>query len=64
MIPLVLLPVRNERMGGSGGPSYATRAGNAASTRARRFLEQYFTIVDKPVTDTGWQLGGDTILKI
>lgn len=56
-IPLVLMPVRNERMGGSSGPSYTTRASTTARNRARAFLEQHFTIVTKPVAATGWKLG-------
>ena len=64
MIPLVLMPVRNERHGGSGGPSYATKASIAARNKTRRFLEQHFTIVKKPVSETGWQLGGGTTLKL
>jgi len=51
------MPVRNERMGGKGGPSYTTRASTAARNRARAFLETHFTIVPKPVHITGWKLG-------
>lgn len=58
------MPVRNERHGGASGPDYVTRAGNAASSKATRFLEAHFTIVPKPVEETGWQLGGNTHLKI
>lgn len=64
LVPLVLMPVRNERLGGGGGPSYVTRAGNAASAKAREFLEAHFEIVDKPPTETGWQLGENTTLKL
>ncbi len=58
------MPVRNERNGGTSGPSYVTRAGNIASSRAQRFLEKHFTIVAKSLEETGWQLGGNTHLKI
>ena len=54
---IVLLPVRNEREGGSSGPSYATRASMAARNKARAWLQDNFTIVPKPPTETGWQLG-------
>lgn len=59
-----MLPVRNERHGGSGGPSYVTRASIAARNKARRFLEENFSIVNKRVEETGWMLGGETQLKI
>lgn len=55
------MPVRNERMGGDGGPSFANRASMDARNRARKFLEQHFTIVPKPVTETGWKLGTATL---
>jgi hypothetical protein len=58
------MPVRNERHGGTSGPDYVTRAGNTASARAEKFLAAHFTIVPKPLEQTGWQLGGNTILKI
>ena len=61
VIPLVMLPARNERMGGEGGPSYCTRASIAARNKARAFLETHFSIVPKPVTETGWQLGSQTL---
>lgn len=61
VIPLVLLPVRNQRLGGDGGPSYANRASMDARNRARRFLEAHYTIVPKPVHETGWQLGTATL---
>lgn len=64
MIPLVLLPVRNERNGGSAGPSYTTKASLAARNKARVFLEEHFNIVPKPVHETGWKLGAETTLKI
>lgn len=63
-LALVLLPVRNERHGGSAGPDYVTRAANAASNRARRYLEQHFQIVPKSPEQTGWQLGAGTTLKL
>ena len=56
-----MLPVRNERIGGDGGPSYANRASMDARNKARAFLEQHFSIVSKPVTETGWQLGSKTL---
>jgi hypothetical protein len=59
-----MLPVRNERLGGSGGPDYVTRATMAARNKAKRFLGENFTIVNKPVQETGWLLGGETVLKI
>lgn len=61
---MVLLPIRNERMGGSGGPSYVAKASMDARLRALNFLKQHFEIVSKPVTETGWMLGGETTLKI
>jgi hypothetical protein len=64
VIPLILLPVRNERLGGSGGPSYAIKASITARNKARRFLETHFQLVDKPATETGWKLGQNTFLKI
>ena len=61
---MVLLPIRNERIGGSGGPSYVAKASMAARVRALNFLKTHFEIVPKPVTETGWMLGGETTLKI
>lgn len=60
-LPLILMPARNQRHGGSTGPSYATRARMDAANRARAFLEQHFQIVPKPVAETGWQLGTATL---
>lgn len=59
-----MLPVRNERHGGSGGPSYTVRASMAARNKARKFLEQNFKIVKKPVSETGWLLGGQNTLQL
>jgi hypothetical protein len=64
VIALVMMPVRNERHGGTSGPSYVTRAGNTASSKATRFLETHFRIVPKSVEETGWKLGENTILRI
>lgn len=64
MIAIVLLPVRNERLGGSGGPDYVTRAANSASARAKEFLHTHFTIVDRPPSEVGWLLGADTQLTL
>jgi hypothetical protein len=64
VIPLVLMPVRNERLGGSGGPNYVVRASLSARNQARRFLESHFEIVDKSPTEIGWKLGANTYLKI
>lgn len=61
IVPMILLPARNERHGGESGPSYATRARMDAANRARAFLEQHFQIVPKPVAETGWQLGTATL---
>jgi hypothetical protein len=61
VIPLVLMAARNERHGGSGGPSYAARASTAARNKARQFLEAHFTIVPKPVHETGWKLGTEPL---
>ena len=58
------MPVRNERHGSTSSLSYVTRAGNTASSKATRFLEIHFRIVPKSVEETGWQLGGNTHLKI
>jgi hypothetical protein len=64
-VPLVLMPVRNERLGGSGGgPDYVTKASLSAKNRARAFLEKHFEIVAKPLAEIGWMLGADTQLKI
>ena len=41
-----------------------TRAAMTARNKAKRFLAEHFTIVAKPVQETGWLLGGDTVLKI
>ena len=59
-----MLPARNERHGGSGGPSYVIKASIAARNKARRFLAENFQIVKKPVHETGWLLGGENTLKI
>ena len=63
-IALILLPVRNQRLGGSSGPSYATQASCRARNKAAKFLSDHFEIVSKPVTETGWKLGANTYLKI
>lgn len=63
-LPMVLLPIRNERMGGTNGPNYVDMASMDAKNKARAFLETHFEIVAKPVTETGWMLGGNTTLKI
>lgn len=64
-VALVLLPVRNERHGGSsGGPDYTTKASLNAKNRARDFLESHFQIVPKSPAEIGWVLGANTHLKI
>ena len=63
-IALILLPVRNQRLGGSSGPSYATKASMRARNKAAKFLREHFEIVNKPVSETGWKLGEHTYLKI
>ncbi len=55
-LALILLPARNERNGGKTGPSYATNAAIDARNRCRAWLETHFTITDKPLAETGWQL--------
>lgn len=62
-MPLVLLPVRNQRHGGDSGPSYADRASIAARNKARAFLETHFEITNQPLAETGWQLG-DSPMKL
>lgn len=62
-LAMVMLPIRNERLGGSGGPGYVVRASLAAKNRARAFLEKHFQIVPKPPSETGWHLGENTYLK-
>lgn len=57
VIPMILMPIRNERLGGKAGPSYANRASMEAKNQARAFLETHFQIVPKPAHLTGWQLG-------
>jgi hypothetical protein len=64
VIALVLMPVRNQRHGGNGGPGYIARASMAARNKARHFLEEHFTIVNKPLPEVGWQLGANNILKV
>lgn len=57
-IAIILLPVRNERVSGSGaGPSYVTQASIAARNRARAWLERNYHITPAPVSLTGWVLG-------
>lgn len=56
-IALILLPVRNERMGGSAGPSYVTTASVKARNKARAWLEQHYRIVPQSPAETGWVLG-------
>ncbi len=62
-LAMVLLPIRNERLGGSGGPSYIIRASLNAKNKARAFMEKHFSIVAKPPAETGWHLGTHTFLK-
>lgn len=64
-VAMVLLPVRNERLGGSsGGADYALKAGLDAKNRAKDFLETHFEIVPESPEEIGWQLGSNTYLKI
>jgi hypothetical protein len=63
VLPLVMMPVRNERLGGSGGPSYIIRASLAAKNKAHAFLTEHFTIVPKSPAETGWKLGTHTYLQ-
>lgn len=57
VLSIAMMPVRNERRGGSGGPNYVARASMSARNAARRFLETNFEIVPAPVAETGWLLG-------
>lgn len=59
-----MLPVRNERLGGTSGPDYVIQSSLTARNKARRFLEENFEIVSRPWSETGWLLGSDTQLKI
>lgn len=43
---LILLPIRNERLGGTAGPSYTTTASIKARNRCRAWLEETFTIAE------------------
>lgn len=61
---MILLPVRNERHGGKSGPGYVQHASMKARNKALKYMEENFTIVEKPVTETGWKLGGERTLKI
>lgn len=56
-IAMILLPVRNERMGGGSGPSYVTNASLQARNRARTWLTENYHIVPDPPDITGWVLG-------
>lgn len=49
--------MRNERIGGSSGPSYVTTAALKARNKARRWLEATYRISDRPIADLGWVLG-------
>lgn len=64
VLPLVMMPVRNERLGASGGPSYILRASLAAKNKAYEFLQAHFTLVPKSPSEIGWRLGANTHLKI
>lgn len=44
---MILLPIRNERMGGGSGPSYTTTASLKARNKARAWLEENFTIAEE-----------------
>ena len=45
---MILLPIRNERLGGSAsGPSYTTAASLKARNKARAWLEENFTIAEE-----------------
>lgn len=61
---MVMMPVRNERHGGTTGPSYVVAASLAAKNKARAFLETHFEIVAASPAEVGWQLGANTQLKI
>jgi len=56
VLAIIMLPVRNERNGGSTGPSYSTNAAIDARNRCRAWLEQHYTITNKPLIEVGWQL--------
>lgn len=64
MAALVLMPIRNERIAGRSGPGYVEREMMAARNRARAFLEINFEIVQKPVSEIGWVLGGDNQMQL
>ncbi len=49
--------MRNERLGGSGGPSYVTTAALAARNRARAWLERHYSISPLSPAQLGWVLG-------
>jgi hypothetical protein len=63
-IALVIMPIRNERLFNTSGPSYIVRASLAAKNKAHAFLAEHFTIVPKPPSETGWKLGTHTYLQI
>ena len=63
VLAMVILPVRNERHGASGGPSFIVRASLRAKNRAYEFLKEHFEIVPKSPAETGWRLGANTYLK-
>lgn len=56
-IALILQPVRNEREGGSSGPSYVTTAALKARNKARRWITRYYHITPAPLSELGWVLG-------
>jgi hypothetical protein len=60
----VMLPIRNQRIGANGGPSYTVRASISARNKCRRFLEDHFEIIPAPAAVVGWQLGAETPLKL
>lgn len=64
VVAMVMLPVRNERLGGTAGPSYSLKASLKAKNRAHDFLKEHFEIVDADPAEVGWRLGENTYLKI
>lgn len=53
----LLMPVFAQRQGATGGLSFAERASIKARQSATAWLELHYNIIDKPLAETGWQLG-------
>lgn len=57
VVILMLIPAYAERQGQSAGMTRPDRASQHARKKMRSMLEREFDVVDKPISEVGWQIG-------